>query len=138
MNTSKKLNVVLVLIGIAIMALGLNVGLGGMRTLGWQVSRDFISIAEPEVFQIQDNHIRFIGGIWFGVGVVFALGGFALTKLRVTLVTLCLMIAGAGLFRFSAMDMSVVFGGAIGPSVALELIGFPLLAWILIRSGKRA
>ena len=134
MNTSKLLKTILVLIGIVVMVSGLNVGLGGMRTLGWQLSRDFISITEPDVFQLQDSHIRFIGGVWFGVGVMFVLGGFALAKLRPTLVTLCLMIAGAGLFRFSAMDMSVILSGAIGPSVLLELIGFPVLAWVLVRS----
>lgn len=136
MNTHKVLKSILVLLGIVIMVLGLNVGLGGMRTLGWQVSQDFISVVDADVFAVQDNHIRFIGGVWFGVGLVFVLGAFALAKLRITLVTLCLMIAGAGLFRFSAMDLGVVFSGAIGPSLALELVGFPVLAWVLFRSQR--
>jgi hypothetical protein len=36
------------------------------------------------------------------------------------------------------MESGVVFSGAIAPSIALELVGFPLLAWWMIVSGKRA
>lgn len=129
------LRVVLVLIGVAIMFSGLNVGLGGMRTLGWQAS-DFVSITDPTAFGIQDNHIRFIGGIWFGVGALFFVGGFKLALVRQTLVSLSLVVVLAGLFRLSAMDASIVLSSAIAPSMVLELIGFPLLALWLVRTGR--
>lgn len=135
MRPVRVLNVVLVLLGAAIIFLGLNIGLGGMKTLGWQLPNDFIMVTDPAMFQIQDSHIRFVGGVWFGVGVVFVLGGFALVALRTTLVTLCFIVAGAGLFRFSAMDMGVLLGADIAPSLLLELIGFPLLGWWIWRSG---
>lgn len=131
------LRVVLVLIGAAIMFLGLNVGLGGMRTLGWQ-AKDFISVTDPAAFGIQDNHIRFIGGIWFGLGALFAVGGFKLALMRQTLVSFSLMVALAGLFRLSAMDASIILSGSIAPSMVLELIGFPLLALWLVRTGRAA
>jgi hypothetical protein len=35
------------------------------------------------------------------------------------------------------MDSDVIFSAAIAPSIALELIGFPLLAWWLVVSGRR-
>ena len=44
MNKIKLLNLVVVIVGAAIIFLGLNIGLGGIQTLGWQATRDFISI----------------------------------------------------------------------------------------------
>ena len=137
MKHIKPLNIVLVLIGGAIIFLGLNIGLGGMRTLGWQSTQDFLAITDVNAFHIQDNHIRFIGGIWFGVGAMFLMGGFALAKMRQTLILLSIFIAVAGLFRISAADTDILFSAAIAPSMVFELIGFPLLAWWLSRSGKQ-
>lgn len=134
MKTVRILNVVLVLIGAVIIVSGLNIGLGGMQTLGWQLPRDFITVTDPEVFQLQDSHIRFVGGVWFGVGVVFVLGCFARARMRMTLVTLCLVVAGAGLFRLSAMDMDVLLSADIVGSWLFELVGFPLLAWWIWRA----
>ncbi len=132
----KPINAVMVLIGSAIIFLGLNVGLGGIRTLGWQSTEDFIIVTNAATFAVQDNHIRFIAGVWFGVGAMFVLGGFWLDKLRVTLIALSGMIAVAGLFRLSAMD-GVILSSAIAPSMIFELVGFPLLAVWLTRSENR-
>lgn len=131
------LRIVVALIGVAIIFLGLNVGLGGMRTLGWQSSRDFIEIIDASGFGIQDSHIRFIGGVWFSVGVLFLIGGFKLDLVRQTLVSLSLAIGIAGLFRLSALDASVLLSSAVAPSMVLEIIGFPALAWWLVRAGRR-
>lgn len=136
MNNVIVLRVVVALVGAAIIFLGLNVGLGGMRTLGWQMSPDFISITNEAAFRVQDSHIRFIGGVWFGVGATFLIGAFAFAKLRPVLVVLCLIIVFAGFFRASAVDISVIFSADIAPSLLLELVGFPLLAWWLIRAGQ--
>lgn len=137
MNKIKLLNSFVVIVGAVIIFMGLNVGLGGIKTLGWQATRDFISIADTTIFHVQDSHIRFIGGVWFGVGVVFMIGGFAMAKFRPTLIILSVMIAVAGLFRLSGMDGGVIFSAAILPSMAFELIGFPLLSWWLVVSGRR-
>ncbi len=128
MDTVKYLRIVLALIGVAIILLGLNIGLGGIKTLGWQTARDFISVTDVAVFSVQDNHIRFIGGIWFGVGVLFLSGAFVFDKLRQTLIVVCLIIPAAGLFRLSALDLDIILSASIGPSFAFELIGFPFLA----------
>ncbi|MFV1441271.1 MULTISPECIES: DUF4345 domain-containing protein [unclassified Phaeobacter] len=137
MKKIKLLNAVVVIIGAVIVLLGLNVGLGGIKTLGWQSTRDFVLITDAAAFHAQDSHIRFIGGVWFGVGAVFMIGGFAMRQLRPTLIILSTMIAVAGLFRLSAMDTGGVFSAAIAPSFAFELAGFPLLAWWLMVSAKR-
>lgn len=110
--------------------------MGGIRTLGWQGTEDFITVTDATTFAVQDNHIRFIAGVWFSVGVMFILGGFFLDKLRTTLIALSGMIAVAGLFRLGAID-GVIFSSAIAPSMVLELVGFPLLAVWLIRSVNR-
>lgn len=132
MKRSLPLKTVLALVGLAIMVLGLNIGLGGIPTLGWQTSETFIAVTNETVFHVQDSHIRFIGGVWFGVGVIFLMGASLTDRLRGTMVTLSVAIAFAGLFRLSGLDGGVVFSAAILPSLALEIIGFPLLAvWLL-------
>jgi hypothetical protein len=134
MNKKNLLNLVVVIVGAAIIFLGLNVGLGGIKTLGWQTTRDFVAITDAAIFYAQDSHIRFIGGIWFGVGAAFVIGGFTMRTFRPTLIILSAMIAIAGLFRLSGMDSDVILSAAIAPSITLELIGFPLLAWWLVMS----
>ena len=137
MNKINLLNAVVVIVGAAIVFLGLNVGLGGIKTLGWQSTRDFVAITDAATFHAQDSHIRFIGGVWFGVGAVFVIGGFAMRRFRSTLIILSALIAVASLFRLSGMNTEVIFSAAIAPSLALELVGFPLLAWWLMASGAR-
>ena len=76
------LRIILAIAGLAIMALGLNVGLGGIATLGWQGPTVFFTITDQDVFAVQDNHIRFIAGVWFGVGLMFVAGAVALDRFR--------------------------------------------------------
>lgn len=136
MKSLKPLNIITALTGIAIVFLGLNIGLGGIHTLGWQGARDFITVTNAPAFGVQDSHIRFLGGLWFGVGIAFLAGSFWLAALRPTLAILCAMIAAAGLFRLSDLRGDILLGSDIAPSLALELIGFPLLAIWLLRSGR--
>lgn len=138
MNQIIVLRTILMIIGAVIVVLGLNIGLGGIKTLGWQTVRDFVAITDSVTFGTQDNHIRFIGGVLFGVGVVFFAGGIALQSLRPTLIVLAILIAVAGLFRLSALDAAVFTSMAIVPSLALEVVGFPLLAWWLSKGVRPA
>jgi hypothetical protein len=125
------LRAVLALTGIAIVFLGLNIGLGGIQTLGWQGSGDFLTVADEAIYDVRDNHIRFIGGVWLAVGLVLLAGAVALTRLRVVLLAIVGMIFVGGLTRLSAGDMGLLASGAVAPSLILELIGFPLLGlWI--------
>jgi hypothetical protein len=109
--------------------------LGGIQTLGWQTSEPFIAVTNETVYHVQDSHIRFIGGVWFSVGMIFFLGAILQETLRPTLIILCSAIAFSGLFRLSGVDGGVVFSVEVLPSMALELVAFPLLAWWLFRSG---
>ena len=136
MTPNFLLKPVLGLVGLAIMVLGLNIGLGGIPTLGWQSSDPFLTITNEGAYHVQDSHIRFIGGVWFCVGALFFLGAVRTDSLGTTLIALCFAIACAGLFRFSGLDGGVVFSAKILPSLLLEVIGFPLLALWLLRTTK--
>jgi hypothetical protein len=76
------LRMVLALCGIGIVMLGLNVSLGGIVTMGWQGSTDFVAITDAAAFQVQDNHVRFIAGVWTGVGLLFLAGAAKLETMR--------------------------------------------------------
>lgn len=133
MNAGILLKATLLLVGAAIMMLGLNIGLGGIRTLGWQMPGEFFEITDEALFRRHDSHIRFIGGVWFGIGVTYFAGGIFLDELRSTLVVLCAAVALAGLFRLSGATFEVGPNAAVWPSFALEVLGFPSLGWWLSR-----
>lgn len=67
------LKIVLVLAGLFILFTGLNVALGGIKTMGWQGQTGFVQVADEHIFSIRDSHTRFIGTIWAGVGFMFYL-----------------------------------------------------------------
>ena len=124
---------VLALIGLAVVFLGADIGLGGIATLGWQIDPSFVAATLPDVFATQDSHTRFLGGVWCAVGLVFLLGAWRTELLRQSIISLCLIIALAGLFRLSGSWAVVLSNDVIG-SFLLELIGFPLLALWLAKS----
>lgn len=128
------LRIILLIVGVAITMIGISTGFGGITTLGLQVSPDFIQVVDANVFAVQDNHTRFLGGFWLGAGLLFMAGCFKLEQLRSVLIALLAMGVFGGLVRFSALDMGLLFGPDILPPLAFELIGFPLLAYWLHRS----
>jgi hypothetical protein len=124
------LRAVLALIGAVVVVLGLNVGLGGIRTLGWQGGAvEFLTVTDPGLFAIRDSHIRFIGGIWLAIGLTLAAGAIWLERLRPVLVVIAALVFVGGLTRLSGALPSDVL-----PSLALELLGFPLLGWWVWRT----
>lgn len=119
------------IIGIVIIFLGLDVALGGIRTLGWMGTPDYLEIVDSTAFRVQDSHFRFLGGVWVGVGVVFFAGAFLLRRLRTVLIVLCGVIFIGGIARFSAFDLRVLFSLSVLPSLLAELILFPVIGyWI--------
>ena len=125
------LRVLLAIIGAVIIWLGLNVGLGGIATLGWQGPSDFFTVIDNAAFKVQDNHVRFLGGIWLGVGVFFIAGAVYLHRLNSILTALILMVFIGGLARLSAVDPSLLMSAKIAPSLIMELIFFPAIGfWI--------
>jgi len=124
---------VLLLLGAVVVVLGLNVGLGGIRTLGWQGGVvEFLTVTDPALFAVRDSHIRFIGGIWLAVGLTLAAGAVWFERLRPVLVAIAALVFVGGLTRLSgALPADVL------PSLMLELIGFPLLGWWVYRAGRK-
>lgn len=134
--SSIVLRIVLLLAGAVMIALGLNVGLGGIPTLGWQGSANFLAVTDAGAFAAQDNHVRFLGGFWLGAGLLMASGAFFLERLRPTLTGIAAMVFVGGLARLSAADPALVTSTAILPSLAAELVLFPLLGvWIWRQTG---
>lgn len=125
---------VLAIAGAAIVLLGINVGLGGITTLGMQGGTDFLTVTDPAIYAVRDNHIRFIGGVWMAAGLVLMAASVFLQQLRRVVVVLTAMIFVGGLARFSAFDWALLTSMNIAPSLVLELIGFPLLGLWIARS----
>lgn len=131
------LRALLGIIGLAIIFLGLNVGFGGIQTLGWQDAGEFISIVDDDLFKVRDNHVRFIGGVWLGVGLVFVASAFLFSQLKVTVLVLFGIIFVGGMARLSALDTALLSSVEIAPSLIAELVVFPLIglwAWKQARS----
>lgn len=123
MRHNYLLRAVLALLGLVVVFLGLNVGLGGIRTLGWQGgAAEFLSVTDPAMFAVRDSHIRFIGGIWLAIGLTLAAGALWFERLRPVLVAITALVFVGGLIRLGGPLPPDVL-----PSLALELIGFPLL-----------
>jgi hypothetical protein len=123
------LRTLLGLTGLAVIALGINVGFGGMKTLGWQGPTDFLTITNPTAFLAQDNHVRFLGGVWIGCGLLLCAGTFALERIRSILIAITGMVFVGGLLRLTSID--VILNGQVAPSLFAELVLFPTLAvWI--------
>jgi hypothetical protein len=129
MSTRIVLRAVLLLVGVVVVVLGLNVGLGGIRTLGWQGGGEFLTVSDPALFAVRDSHIRFIGGIWLGMGLTLAAGAVWFERLRPVLVAITALIFVGGLVRLGGPLTPDVL-----PSLALELLGFPLLGWWIARA----
>ena len=135
---AKLLRPILFLTGLVIIWLGLNVGLGGIQTLGWQGASGFIEITDAAVFAVQDNHTRFIAGVWASVGVLFMASAFALPQMRTVLLAMIAMIFVGGLMRFTQGDYNLLISDAIAPSLIAELILLPALGlWIFKAAGDQ-
>lgn len=128
------LRLILMVAGGVIIYLGLDLGLGGMRTLGWQGSTNFITVTDPARFAVQDSHARFVGGVWLGVGLILFCGSFAIARFRGALIAMCALIFTGGLMRLLSGDFDTIVGMQVLPSLLAELILFPALGVWLSRA----
>ena len=107
--TALALRALLALTGLGVLVIGANVGLGGIRTMGLQVDPGFVVEVEAEAFFDQDNHVRYLGGVFAAMGTA--------------------LIAGAVAFRIKE-PIAEVFATAegIGPGVGGPVFHLPKLA----------
>jgi hypothetical protein len=128
---SIALRVVLVLAGLLIILTGLNIALGGMLTLGWQGQTVFFEVTDRQSYLLQDSHIRFLGGLWLGIGLFFFVAATDVRKYKRPLFLAIALIFLGGLARFSQMHLETTFGPRIIGSLIAELVGMPLLyLWV--------
>lgn len=121
------LRVVLVLGGAYVVFAGLDFALGGIISLGWIEPPLSSTIAEVAGYHIRDSHVRFIGGLYVGLGLVILTSAVWLQTLRVTLLAITFMFFVGGLARFSAGMPEVLFGPRVIGGLALELLAMPVL-----------
>lgn len=118
---------ILFVVGLVILWTGINVAFGGIATLGLQGPTDFVSATDPQAYAAQDSHVRFLGGLWLGVGLLFVAAAFRLRPLKPAVQAALVLIVIGGLARLSAMRFDVTFGPHILGSFIAEVAVMPLL-----------
>ena len=131
------LRAILALVGLGIIFLGLNIGFGGIQTLGLQGTGPFIEVTDPSLFSVRDSHVRFIGGVWLGIGLLFVAAAFRLQQLRGAVLAAIGMIFIGGLSRFSAPSLVPLAGADLLPSLLMEFLLFPLLGLWIVKATPR-
>jgi len=121
------LRVVLFLAGVIVCITGINLAFGGIRTLGWQGAFDFIQIVDERRFLAQDSHIRFLGGVWLSIGLLFIVGAANINKFQAALKFAIIATFIGGLARLSQTNLDVTFSAEIVGSWLAEVAGMPLL-----------
>ncbi len=130
------LQTVLVVTGVVIVALGVNVGFGGIPTLGLQGQTNFFAVTDQGAFDVRDNHVRFSGGIILAIGLMMMWSAVSLKRAVVPIVLIAVTFVFGGLARLSASDPGLLFSADILPSLMFELVGFPVLAFWVWREAK--
>lgn len=125
------LRIILGLAGIYIVLSGINIAVGGMPTLGLGGQKDFFEVTNMQPYLIQDSHIRFVGGVWMGIGLFFLLTVFDISKYKKQLLLACVLIFIGGLSRLFQNHPEITFGKFIIGSILAEVVGMPILyTWI--------
>ena len=107
-----------------------------LATLGWQGSTEFLTVLSEHDYLIQDNHNRFLGGVWAAIGLMLIVAPLDLQRFRPVLNFIFALIFVGGLARFTAVRADVVFGPDIAVSLVAELVGMPLLFFWLARATR--
>lgn len=124
--------IVLMVLGAINIFLGINVGFGGISTLGWQGQTKFFEVIDEYAFLMQDSHIRFFGGLYIGMGIFLMLASTNVKKYYTALNLVLGLIFMGGLARFTMMRPDIIFGRDIIGSLLAELVLMPILfVWLL-------
>jgi hypothetical protein len=129
--SSKAFRAILIVLGILNIFIGINVGFGGISTLGWQGQTEFFEITNEATYLIRDSHIRYFGGLYFGIGLFLLLAATNLRKYQTTLKLVFALIFLGGLARFTMLRPDIIFGPDIIGSFLTELVLMPILyVWL--------
>ena len=128
---SRTLIVLLILLGAVNILIGVNVGFGGIETLGWQGQTRFFEITNEHGFLVQDSHMRYFGGLYSGIGLFLMLAATNLRKYRTALNLVFYLIFMGGLARLTMQRSDIIFSKDILGSIVVELAIMPVL-WILL------
>jgi hypothetical protein len=129
--SSNGLRLILVAVGALVIFLGINIGFGGILTLGWQGQTQFFEVTNEHGYLIQDSHVRFLGGLFGALGIFLIVGATNLRKYQAGLRLAFILVFVGGLARFTMLRPDVVFSADITGSLAAELILMPVLfVWL--------
>lgn len=136
MNTisTRALKLVLIGAGAFIVFLGIDFGVGGFRTLGWQGSgsTDFVQVSDPARFGVQDSHFRFFGGAFGALGAWMIFATRDLRRHRQSLLLVLAAIAAGGCMRFTSGDLGLLFGPELAVALLIEIgLSAILAAWLI-------
>ena len=131
--SSKSFSIVLIVLGALNIFVGINVGFGGIATLGLQGQTEFFEVTDETVFLIRDSHIRYFGGLYFGIGLFLILASTNLRKYHKALNLVFALIFIGGLARFTMMRFDIIFGPDIIGSLLVELVLMPVLYFWLLK-----
>jgi hypothetical protein len=133
------LKIVLALTATFIVLSGLNIGLGGIPTLGWGGQKDFLTVTNETDYRIQDSHVRYVGGLWLGIGLFFFLSLTNLARFKTILLFCFVLIFFGGILRLFQGQPDTTFRLPVLPSLLAELLGMPFLFfWLQKVVGSRA
>ena len=135
--STNALKVVLGLMGAFIVFVGINVGFGGIATLGWQGQTTFLEVTDTHIYLIQDSHIRFFGGLFIGIGLFVFLSLTNLPKYQPALNLVFAVLFIGGLARFTMLRPDILFSSSLIGSLAAELLLMPILYFWVANVVKR-
>lgn len=130
------LRVVLATTSAFIVFTGVNIAFGGMLTLGLQGQTDFLTVTSEYGYLAQDSHVRFLGGAWMGIGILFLAATANVQRFLPMLNLACGLIFLGGLTRFSMLRPDIIFGPDVVGSLIAELVLVPILFVWLSRVAK--
>ena len=139
--TSAAFRAIIAAIGAINVFLGLNVGFGGLRTLGWQGTGVFFEVIDQYLYLIRDSHTRFYGGLYIAVGLFLILATTDLRRYHTALNLVFAMIFTGGLARLTTLRPDVFLGADLVASLTVELVLMPILyVWLsrIVRTDRQS
>ena len=114
-NSLTAFRIIIIILGVLNIFIGLNIGFN------------------ESVFLMRDSHMRYFGGLYFGIGIFMILATSNLKKYQSSLRLIFILIFIGGITRFSMMRFDIIFGSDIIGSVLVELLLMPILYFWLLK-----